>query len=179
MIGSFTLVDLALIAIAALSALLAMYRGLTRELLSITSWIVAFLAVLYFIVAHERFAGEVALQMGVQLKIAQIIIGAFLFLIVLIVVHLITSRISDAILDSRVGMIDRIFGFCFGLVRGFVIVLIPFMFYETYFPENQHEVVAKAQSRDMLVGAGNAIRPTMERIMEQLQTRVRGDEQQG
>ena len=34
-----------------------------------------------------------------------------IFLIVLIVVHLITSRISDAILDSRVGMIDRILGF--------------------------------------------------------------------
>ena len=40
-------------------------------------------------------------------------------LIVLIIVHLITARISDAILDSQVGMIDRILGFIFGVLRGF------------------------------------------------------------
>ena len=37
-------------------------------------------------------------------------IGAIVFVLVLIVVHLITSRISDSILDSRVGMIDRLLG---------------------------------------------------------------------
>ena len=57
----------------------------------------------------------------------------------LIVVHLITARISDAILDSRVGMIDRVLGFVFGVVRGFVLIVIPYMFYEAFVPdEKQH-----------------------------------------
>ena len=56
-----------------------------------------------------------AQQMGTQVAVAQIVIGAVIFLIVLIVVHLITARISDAILDSRVGMIDRVLGFMFGV----------------------------------------------------------------
>src|SRR5262249_42872829 len=47
---------------------------------------------------------------------------------VLIVVHLITSHISDTVLDSRVGAIDRIFGLVFGVLRGFVLVVIPYMF---------------------------------------------------
>ena len=59
---------------------------------------------------------------------AQVAIGAPLFLIVLIIIHLITSRISDTVLDSRVGAIDRILGFVFGVVRGFVLVVIPYMF---------------------------------------------------
>ena len=42
--------------------------------------------------------------------IAQIGIGAAIFLVVLIIVHLITSHISDSVLDSRVGAIDRILG---------------------------------------------------------------------
>ena len=45
-------------------------------------------------------------------------------LIVLIIVELITSRISDAVLDSQVGMIDRVLGFVFGALRGFLIVVI-------------------------------------------------------
>ena len=46
MIGPLTYLDAALIAIAFLSGLLAMYRGLTREVLSILSWIAAAAAVL-------------------------------------------------------------------------------------------------------------------------------------
>ena len=77
--------------------------------------------------------------MGTQVAVAQIAIGAVIFLIVLIIVHLITARISDAILDSRVGMIDRILGFLFGVVRGFLLIVIPYMFYEAFFPdEEQH-----------------------------------------
>ena len=41
MIGPFSYLDVALLAVAFLSGLLAMYRGLTREVLSILSWAVA------------------------------------------------------------------------------------------------------------------------------------------
>ena len=41
MLGPLTYLDAALIGIAILSGLLAMYRGLTREVLSIVSWIAA------------------------------------------------------------------------------------------------------------------------------------------
>ena len=73
--------------------------------------------------------------MGTQVAVAQIVVGAIIFLIVLIVVHLVTARLSDAILDSRIGMIDRILGFLFGIARGFVLIVIPYMFYEAFFPD--------------------------------------------
>jgi len=135
MIGPLSFLDVALIAIAFLSALLAMYRGLTREILSILSWLVAGAAVLYFVLFQRAFAQDIGEQVGLPTQIAQILIGALIFLIVLVVVHLITSRISDSILDSGVGMFDRIFGFLFGLVRGFVLVVIPFLFYEKLYPD--------------------------------------------
>ena len=128
MVGPLTYLDLALIAVALLSALLAMYRGLTREILSILSWIVAGAAVLYFVLFQKAFATDIGEQIGLPTQIAQILIGAIIFLIVLVVVHLVTSRMSDSILDSRVGMIDRIMGFVFGLIRGFVLIVIPFLF---------------------------------------------------
>jgi membrane protein required for colicin V production len=174
-----TVVDLALIAVALLSALLAMYRGFTREVLSITSWVVAAGAVAYFVLFHKKFAEELALQMSAPVGVAQIAIGAVLFLIVLIIVHLITARISDAILDSRIGMIDRVFGFMFGAVRGFIIVLIPFMGYQVFVPEpaQQYDFVRNAKSREVLTSWGNALRPVVFQLWEKLDSKSR--EQRG
>lgn len=160
MIGPVTYLDAGVIAIAFISGLLALYRGLTRELLAILSWIIAAVAVLYFILNHRQFASEVAEQMGAQLVIAQGVIGMLLFVIVLIVVHLITARISDTILDSQVGMIDRILGFIFGLARGFILVVIPFMLALNFYPDEQKhpEWVSKSITRPYLLSTGESLR---------------------
>ncbi|MGQ0672927.1 MAG: CvpA family protein [Hyphomicrobium sp.] len=180
MIGPLTYLDAALIAVAFISGLLAMYRGLTRELLSIVSWAAAGGAVLYFVLTQKKFAEDIALQMNTQVPIAQIAIGAIIFLIILIVVHLITARISDAILDSRVGMIDRILGFGFGVMRGFLLIVIPFLLYDWFLLNNHYLGGARGEkppnipvwidnaiSRDAIVTTGQAIHAFCVSIYEQ------------
>ena len=124
MIGGLSYLDAALVAIVAISGIVAMYRGLTREILSILSWIAAAAACVYFVFKFKAEAQQVADQFHAPLLVAQVGIGGLIFLVVLIVVHLITSRISDTVLDSRVGAIDRILGLAFGFARGFVLVVI-------------------------------------------------------
>jgi membrane protein required for colicin V production len=99
--------------------------------------------------------------------VAQIAIGAVIFLIVLIVVHLITARISDVILDSSVGMIDRILGFLFGLARGFLLVVIPYMFYASFVPDEQNHLpwVRDGLSTPYIRSTGNVIRGMLETYM--------------
>ncbi|MEM1306175.1 MAG: CvpA family protein [Pseudomonadota bacterium] len=158
MVGSFSILDIGLIAICLISALLAMYRGFTREILSILSWLLAAAAVLYFVIFQRAFAEEISGQIGLPVQIAQILIGAILFLIVLVIVHLITSRLSDSVLDSRVGMFDRIFGFLFGALRGFILVVIPFLFYEKLYPapETHPAWIRNAMSVDVLRSTGQS-----------------------
>ncbi len=139
MIGPLTYLDVALLALSLISGLLAMYRGLTRELLSILSWAIAAGAVLYFVLNHKKLAEEMAQQMGTQVPIAQVAIGSVIFLIVLIIVHLITARISDAILDSQVGMIDRVMGLAFGVARGMLIITILYMFSAWFMCKASHK----------------------------------------
>ena len=167
MIGPLTYLDIALIAIALLSGLLAMYRGLTREILSILSWIVAAAAVAYFVFYQRPLAEDVAQQVGAPLQIAQVAIGALIFLIVLVVVHLITSRISDAILDSNIGMIDRVLGLVFGVVRGFILIVIPFMLYENFFPDTQQQFpwVRDAVTRPYIKQTGDSLRSLLVRYI--------------
>ncbi len=72
MIGPLTYLDALVIALCFISGILAMYRGLSRELLSILSWVVAGLAVLYFYYTQEKIAEDVARQMGTQVPIAKL-----------------------------------------------------------------------------------------------------------
>ena len=167
MIGPLTYLDAALVALAVLSGLLAMYRGLTREILSILSWIVAAGAVAYFVLYHRPVAQDIAQQIGAPVQVAQVAVGAVLFVMVLIVVHLITSKISDTILDSNIGMIDRILGLAFGVARGFILIVIPFMLYENFFPEpkNQLPWVRNAITLPYIKDTGQTLRSLLVRYI--------------
>lgn len=166
--------DAALIAVCVISGLLAMYRGLARELLSIVSWIAAVAAVGYFVFYHKPAAEQLAQQFHAPVIVAQVVAGGAIFLLVLIIVHLITSRISDAILDSRVGMIDRILGLFFGVLRGFVVIMIPFMFYEEFFPDekSQYAWVREARSAPYLRSAGRPLKGALSTWMQKLSTKT-------
>ncbi len=182
MIGPLTYLDVGLLAIALLSGLLAMYRGLTREVLSILSWLVAGGAVVYFIFFQKAIAEDFAQTIGTKPAIAQIAMGGIIFLIVLVIVHLITSRISDSILDSRIGMIDRTLGLVFGLVRGFLLVVIPYMFFIGFLYPQYAETqpwVKDSISKPYIEGSGNALRAFIERVLpEDLDLSRRSGDQQ-
>jgi membrane protein required for colicin V production len=167
MIGGFSYLDAALIAIVAISGIVAMYRGLTREILSILSWTAAAAACVYFVFKFKAEAQQIAEQFHSPLLVAQVGVGGVIFLVVLIVVHLITSRISDSVLDSRVGVIDRVLGLAFGVVRGFVLVVIPFMFYVAFVPkeEQQYPWVREAVSYPYIKKTGDSLRVILERAV--------------
>lgn len=179
MLGPLTYLDAALVAMAILSGLLAMYRGFTREVLSILSWVAALAAVLYFVLFHKPAAEDLAKQFNVPVPVSQIVMGAIIFLVALIVVHLITARISDSILDSRVGMIDRVLGFIFGAVRGFVLIVIPYMFYEAFFPDpaSQFPWVREARSLPYIKSAGNTFRTILVKVVPSSLTEPKTEQQ--
>jgi len=178
-LGQLTYLDLGLFLVAVLSGLLAMNRGLSRELLSILSWVLGPLAGLYVWFHQAQLAQEMAPQVGMPPIVVQAGLAAIVGLIVLVILHLITMHISDSIQDSRVGMIDRVLGFLFGVVRGFVLVLILFMGYQKFVPEkDQHLIVTKAQSRPMLESSGRSLEVTLTWLYDRLLNRGSGAEQQ-
>jgi membrane protein required for colicin V production len=177
MIGGLSYLDAALVAIVIISAIVAMYRGLTREVLSILSWVAAAAACVYFVFKYREEAKQVADQFHAPVLVAQVAIGGIIFLVVLIIVHLITARISDTVLDSRIGAVDRILGLLFGAVRGFVLVVIPFMFYESFVdkPEQQYPWVRDAVSRPYIKSTGDSLKVMLQRMVP---SSLMGQEQQ-
>jgi membrane protein required for colicin V production len=122
-----------------------MVRGFTREVLSIFSWAVAAVAALYL---TPKYSGMLAPYIN-NPSVAQIAFAAGVFILTLIVVSLITFRISDRVLDSRVGALDRTLGFIFGLARGFLLVAIVFILF-TALARDQPEWVRNARSYPIL-----------------------------
>jgi membrane protein required for colicin V production len=146
-----TLLDILLLVVMLVSGLLAMIRGFMREILSIGAWGVAALATLY------AFAKVLPIAKGYfssDMVATAVTVGG-VFLLTLLVVSIITVRISDMVLDSRVGALDRTLGFLFGLGRGLVIVVIAFLFFAWLVPErSQPTWVSGAKSKVVLQSTG-------------------------
>ena len=107
--------DLGLIAVVLVSAFLSMLRGLTREVLAIASWAAAAAAAYYF----YPFVLPYVRPYIQKETIAMVVAASAVFFVTLIVVSLVTIKLSDAILDSKIGALDRSLGFLFGAGRGY------------------------------------------------------------
>jgi membrane protein required for colicin V production len=149
----FQILDFILLGIMLISGVLALSRGFTREVLSLVSWGAAAVAAYFAIQQPQALA-------FVEPYVAKIAVGAAAFIVVLIVVSIISVKISDRVVDSAVGAFDRTLGFIYGLARGLVLVAIAYMLYGWVSPpEKQEDWIRNAQSlpiirsvSDVLVG---------------------------
>ena len=119
-----SILDLVVIGVVVISALLAAVRDFTREVLSIVAWVAAGAAAWFLHPLALPYAKQYISSDTVSLVAA---IGA-IFIVTLIVVSIITVKISDLILDSRIGALDRTLGLFFGAARGFLICVIGWAF---------------------------------------------------
>jgi|ERR1041385_3493909 membrane protein required for colicin V production len=149
-----TLLDLILLVVMLISALLAMVRGFMREVLSIASWAAAAVLTLY---SYPRLKPVVLQYFSNDIAASVITIGG-VFLGTLLIVSVITIKISDTILDSRIGALDRTLGFLFGLARGLVIVVVAYVFFDWLVPaRSQPEWVKNAKSLIVLKKTGDTL----------------------
>ena len=146
--------DLGLIVVVLISAFLAMLRGFTREVLAIASWGAAALAAIYLHPLALPYVKPYIAKDVIALAVA----AAAVFFVTLIVVSLITVKLSDAILDSKVGAIDRSLGFLFGAVRGLLLCVIAFVFFNWLVPaQTQPGWVKTARMRPLLQATGDRL----------------------
>lgn len=146
--------DLGLIGVILVSSLLAMLRGFTREVLAIVSWAAAAFAAYYFHPLVLPYVKPYIAKDAVALAVA----AAAVFLVALVVVSILTVRISDAILDSKVGALDRSLGFVFGAARGLLLCAVAFVFFSWLTPEkNQPDWIKTAKMKPLLNMTGEQI----------------------
>jgi len=147
--------DLAVITIVLVSGMLALLRGFTREVLAILSWVAAAAAAYYLhpmaLPYVKPYISKDELALGASV--------AVVFFIALVLVSLITVKLSDVILDSKIGALDRSLGFVFGALRGALLAVVAFVFYGWLVPDaNQPEWVRNARAKPLLQAGGDKLR---------------------
>lgn len=115
-----TAFDYCVLAILVVSILLSVARGVVREILSLVSWIVAFMVANSFTAGFEPMLPSVISGETLRLLLA----FAALFLTTLLALGLITMLMSALVRTVGLGFADRFFGSLFGFVRGLLVVLI-------------------------------------------------------
>ena len=118
-----TVFDYAVLGVLACSVMLGLWRGVVSEILALAAWVVAFLAAR---VAGEevanlltRWIGEPVLRMAVGY--ATVVVGV---LLVFALARLLLRLLLKA---AGLGVLDRMLGGAFGVVRGMLIVLLAVM----------------------------------------------------
>ncbi|TKT81341.1 CvpA family protein [Aquamicrobium sp. LC103] len=146
-----TLLDGILVGFTLVSAMLAMVRGFSREILSIASWAAAAAAAYFFYPVVLPYVQPYVDNAQISIAAA----AAIVFLIALIIVTVITMKIADFIIDSRIGALDRTLGFLYGAARGILVVAVGFLFFSWLVGTNSPPWIAEAKSRPLLEGIGN------------------------
>ncbi|GAA0590935.1 CvpA family protein [Paenochrobactrum glaciei] len=148
-----TLLDGILIGITLVSAVLAMVRGFSREVLSVASWAAAAAAAYIFYPQVIPFI-QPYVTSDTLAKIAAL---AAVFLVALIIVSIITMKIADFIIDSRIGALDRTLGFLFGAARGLLLMVVAMLFFNWLVTSDQPAWVANAKSKALLDNLGEKL----------------------
>lgn len=156
-----TVLDVIVIIVVLISAILAMVRGFVREVLSVASWAAAAAAAYFF---YEKLLPYVQPYFE-QKTVAVIVSAAAIFFVALIVASYITMKISDFVIDSRIGALDRALGFVFGAVRGVLLLVIALLFFNWLVPKPP-AWVSEAKSKPFLDDIGQKLMAALPKDVE-------------
>jgi membrane protein required for colicin V production len=138
-----SLADIAVVAILAISALFAFWRGLVREVLSVAAWVGAGVATYFGLPLLRPFTRQY-IELAI---VADVVTGLAIFLVVLVICSIISHLLSRGVRASALGALDRSLGLLFGLARGALLVCVLFLLIDWWFPADQRPVwVTEAKS---------------------------------
>jgi membrane protein required for colicin V production len=116
-------VDGAVLALLALSGVLAMLRGFVREALGILGWIgAAAAAIMFYPLVTPWLSGFLT-----EPWLAASAAGFGIFIVTLVVLSLVSGWIGDKVSGSALGPIDRVLGLGFGVARGALLAVIAYI----------------------------------------------------
>ena len=146
-------VDIAVIVLLLASGVFALMRGFVYEVLAMAGWVAAALAGLWGLPYIRPFlAPHIS-----NATIADVVGGAAIFLVVLLISSFITHGIARQVRKSAVSAVDRSLGFAFGLLRGLVLASLCFMVVDKLMAPDEPAVLTDARTRPLLAAGSRLI----------------------
>ncbi|MDO4429888.1 MAG: CvpA family protein [Lonepinella koalarum] len=128
------MIDYIIIAIIAFSVIVSLLRGFVREVMSLASWVVAFIVASQFYPYLAVYLTQIEseyVRNGTAIGI--------LFIATLIVGGIVNYVLSQLVDKTGLTGTDRVLGACFGLLRGVLIIAALLFFVDTFTNFSQSE----------------------------------------
>ncbi|WP_334128840.1 CvpA family protein [Sneathiella sp.] len=123
--------DIVFLVILLISALFGFMRGFVKEVLAVAGWIGAIFLSLYLFPIAQPLAREFIANM----LIADILTGAVIFILSLVILSYMSHAVSEKVKASSLGALDRSLGIFFGIARGLVLLGIGWLIFVQFIPE--------------------------------------------
>jgi len=114
-----TLFDYVYIVLTVLFIIQGTLKGFVLSILSVAKWILAYVITIYIFPKIKPYVEDLIDNEYVL----DIILSVGIFIIIIFLILLINRAISKVVSYSGIGSIDKIFGFFFGIIKSYVIVV--------------------------------------------------------
>ena len=125
--------DIIYFIITILSLIKCYKKGFVLSILSASKWLLAYVITLFLFPKSKPYV-EGIIDNEYVLDIA---LGMCLFIIVIFIILLINKGISKAVTYTGIGGLDKVFGFFFGFIRGYVICVCIFATIDIIYNSNK------------------------------------------
>ena len=116
----FNIIDILVFAVVLTSCIVATQRGFVKELFSIISWILSLIVAFNL---FEKFNAKLSEHISQEI-IVDILAFGFPFFATLIISSIISSWLSPKFDVNGMLIFDKICGFVFGALRGFLLIIL-------------------------------------------------------
>ena len=112
--------DLVILFVIGSSGIISLFRGFTKEFLSLLLWIFAFFAA----VGYEEYLTPKILEIVDNLEASKIIASVLIFLVSIVIGGFLTNLISRIVKWSGMSGFDKFMGVLFGISRGLLVIFV-------------------------------------------------------
>lgn len=134
--------DIIILIVIGISALIALSRGLVKEVLSIIGWVLGTVTVIYLMPVVTPFA-KIYIETG---WLAGVITALFILILFLVIWVLLTGQLVGKIRSSKLSGLDRLLGLFFGIARAFLLIILFYILVSWMIPvEKQSDVLTKSK----------------------------------
>ena len=114
--------DIIYLVVTTFSLIKCYKKGFILSLLSASKWLLAYVVTLFLFPKAKPYVEDI-IDNKYVLDIA---LGICLFVVVIFIILLINKGVSRAVTYTGIGGLDKVFGFFFGFIRGYVIAVCIF-----------------------------------------------------
>ena len=160
-------VDIIILILVGLSSLIALSRGLVKEVLSIIGWVFATISIIYLLPFFEQLVDEHIVSGWLAS-----VVGAIIILILFMLVwYFATNGLIKDIRKSRLSTADRILGLFFGVARACLLVILFYIMIGWIMPpKTQPDVLQESKYFQL---AGTFAKPIEDQIPEETLSEIR------